>query len=98
MNKYIKSDLEQSITYMKSAIMNALHNIESDEEVDIEMSKYLSPSLLRECLKSRDWNFYDEDEEFTYYVNPDEKYLLIDNNNFTFYRGDDSEYSNPYSS
>ena len=32
MNKYIKTDIEQGIQYLKVGIMNALSNIESGEE------------------------------------------------------------------
>ena len=41
MNKYIKTDIDQGIQYLKVGIMNALAAIESDEEEEIILGDYV---------------------------------------------------------
>lgn len=56
MNKYIKTDLEQSESYMRAAIMNLLHDIDSGEITkEINLGRYLSPNLFLECLEISGW-------------------------------------------
>ena len=55
MNKYIKSDIDNAAIQMKAGIMNALHDINTGEIDEIELGKYISPTLLIECLKEAGW-------------------------------------------
>ena len=51
MNKYIKYDLDDAATQMRVAIMNAIHAIDSGECKEISLGKYISGTLLLECLE-----------------------------------------------
>lgn len=55
MNKYIKTDIEQGLKYLKAGIMNALADIESGEEDDITLGKHVPFSLVVECAENRGW-------------------------------------------
>lgn len=87
MNKYIKTDIEQAITLMKVAIMNALHDIESGEETTINLGPNISWNLFYECLLESDWkNNEDFDpmdtngwevDFWTHWVTPSKKKVLI---------------------
>ena len=55
MNKYIKFDIESAIVQMKAAIMNALHDIDSGEEKEINLGPYLSELLFYNCLIESNW-------------------------------------------
>ena len=55
MNKYIKTDIDQGIQYLKVGIMNALAAIESDEEEEIILGDYVPFSLVIDCAKQRGW-------------------------------------------
>lgn len=80
MNKYIKTDLEQAEILMKSAIMNALHDIDSGEEIKIDLGPNISWNLFYKCLQEADWQpdqSYDpistngwEVDFFTYWISP----------------------------
>lgn len=61
MNKYIKTDIDNATIQMKTGIMNALHDIGAGEIDEIELGKYISPTLLIECLKEAGWS---EDENY----------------------------------
>ena len=63
MNKYIKTDLENAEKYMKSAIMNALHDIDSGEEKRIDLGNNISWNLFLQCLDEANWN-HDDDVNF----------------------------------
>lgn len=54
MNKYIKTDIEQGLQYLKTAIMNALADIESGEK-EIILGDYISFSLVVKCAEERGW-------------------------------------------
>ena len=56
MNKYIKTDLRDSIKLMRVAIMNALNDIDKGEETYINLGKYISHSLFIECLEEAEWS------------------------------------------
>ena len=55
MNKYIKSDIEQGLKYLKVGIMNALNDIESGEEKTIVLGNYVPFSLVVECAEEKGW-------------------------------------------
>ena len=55
MNKFIKSDIEQGLKYLKVGIMNALADIESGEEEKITLGDYVPFSLVIECAEERGW-------------------------------------------
>lgn len=54
MNKYIKTDIEQGLQYLKTGIMNALADIESGEEIII-LGDYIPFSLVVKCAEERGW-------------------------------------------
>jgi hypothetical protein len=55
MNKYIKTDIEQGLKYLKTGIMNALADIESGKEDEIILGDYVPFSLVVNCAKQRGW-------------------------------------------
>lgn len=54
MNKFIKSDIEQGLQYLKTGIMNALADIESGEK-EIILGDYIPFSLIVKCAEERGW-------------------------------------------
>ena len=54
MNKYIKTDIEQGLKYLKVGVMNALADIESGEENEISLGPIALP-LIIECALERGW-------------------------------------------
>lgn len=82
MNKYIKTDLQDSIKLMRIAIMNALNDIETGEEIRINLGPYISQPLLSECLQEAKWDIIDiedPDEEIHYITKtPSGKEVAID--------------------
>lgn len=55
MNKYIKTDIEQGIKYLKIGIMNALSAIESGEVKEITLDASIALSLIIKCAEERGW-------------------------------------------
>ena len=55
MNKYIKTDIEQGLQYLKTGIMNALADIESGKEDEIILGDYVPFSLVVHCARQRGW-------------------------------------------
>lgn len=55
MNKYIKTNLEQAISYMKIAIINALNDIDTGEEEEIDLGQNISWNLFYNCLQEAGW-------------------------------------------
>lgn len=79
MNKYIKTDIENAEKYMKSAIMNALHDIDSGEEDEIDLGPNISWNLFSNCLNEAGWKEDDDDFEFwTHYCSPSKKCCCIE--------------------
>lgn len=64
MNKYIKSDLQDSIKLMRVAIMNSLRDIEIGEETEINLGPYISQPLFLECLQEAKWEIEVDDSEY----------------------------------
>ena len=79
MNKYIKTDLQDSIKLMRIAIMNALNDIETGEETRINLGPYISQPLLIECLQEANWKIENEDFDAYYYETktPSNKKVII---------------------
>ena len=55
MDKYIKTDIEQGLQYLKTGIMNALADIESGKEDEIILGDYVPFSLVVHCARQRGW-------------------------------------------
>ena len=62
MNKYIKTDIEQGIQYLKAGIMNALVDLESGEEKGIRFETSLPLRLIIKCAEERGWEDDHEDD------------------------------------
>ena len=88
MNKYIKTDIEQGINFLKVAINNALSDLEEGREKEIHFEASLPLQLIIQCAESRGWKDDHEDDwingwEVDYYyrmIHPDikDKCLHID--------------------
>lgn len=87
MNKYIKTDIEQGLQYLKTGIMNALSEIESGELDEIELGDFIPFSLVRKCAEERG---YQQIEDFDtngwdcdcwlYMQRPNQKAICIEGN------------------
>ena len=87
MNKYIKTDIEQGLKYLKAGIMNALADIENGEEDEITLGNNVPFSLVVECAEERGWK-KDEHNDFDingwecdcwyYMITPNEKVVMIE--------------------
>lgn len=55
MNKYIKSDIEQGLKYLKIGIMNALSDIESGICDEINLEGPIALKLVIDCAEERGW-------------------------------------------
>ena len=55
MTKYIKTDIEQGLQYLKTGIMNALAALENCEEKDIILGSHVPFSLVVECAENIGW-------------------------------------------
>ena len=55
MNKYIKTDIEQGITFLKVAINNALADLEESKEKEIRFDIPLPLQLIIKCAEDRGW-------------------------------------------
>jgi hypothetical protein len=62
MNKYIKTDIEQGITFLKVAINNALADLEEGREKEIYFETSLPLYLIIQCAESRGWVDDHEDD------------------------------------
>ena len=62
MNKYIKTDIEQGIQYLKVGIMNALSDLESGKEKEIYFEAPLPLQLIIKCAEERGWEDDHEDD------------------------------------
>ena len=55
MNKYIKTDIEQGITFLKVAINNALADLEEGNEKEIHFGYPIPLQLIIQCSEERGW-------------------------------------------
>lgn len=65
MNKYIKSDIEQGLQYLKIGIMNAFADIESGREKEIQFEIDLPLQLIIKCAEERGWEEDMDDWDWT---------------------------------
>lgn len=89
MNKFIKTDIEQGVQYLKTGIMNVLTDIENGEIDEIDLDSAISLSFIIKCAEERGWrespymnwdNFTNEleDDDFLYaMITPNNKYIDI---------------------
>lgn len=86
MNKYIKTDIEQGLQYLRTGIMNALADIENGNEKEIELGEFVPFSLVVECAEKRGWktdkhNDFDingwECDCWYYMITPNNKHIEI---------------------
>ena len=92
MNKYIKTDIEQGLQYLKIGIMNAFSEIESGNTNSIELGNFIPFSLIRKCAEERgyqetedfDTNGWDLDSDYWYYIEKPNQKICIEGN---FYYG-----------
>jgi hypothetical protein len=61
MNKYIKTDIEQGISFLKVAINNALSDLEEGREKEIQFETSLPLQLIIQCAESRGWEEDNDD-------------------------------------
>ena len=59
-NKFIKTDIEQGLQYLKTGIMNALADIESGEK-EIILGDFVPFSLIVKCAEERGWRSWTDD-------------------------------------
>lgn len=62
MNKYIKTDIEQGIQYLKAGIMNALSDLKTGVEEEIRFEVPLPLQLIIKCAEERGWEDDHEDD------------------------------------
>ena len=87
MYKYIKTDIEQGISFLKVAINNALSDLEEGREKEIQFETDLPLQLIIKCAEDRGWKDDHEDDwtngwevDYSYrMINPniEDKYLGI---------------------
>ena len=87
MNKFIKTDIEQGLQYLRAGIMNALADIENGNEKEIELGEFVPFSLVVECAEERGWKedkLKDWDTNgwecdcWYYMITPNEKVVMIE--------------------
>lgn len=86
MNKFIKTDIEQALILLRTAINNALYDIENGIESEIILGDHVPFSLVVECAEKRGWkndDYYDFDTNgwecdcWYYMLTPDNKSIEI---------------------
>ena len=86
MNKFIRTDIEQGLILLKTAIHNALSDIENNVEAEIILGDYVPFSLVVDCAEQRGWkndDYYDFDTHgwecdcWYHMVTPDNKSVEI---------------------
>ena len=65
MNKYIKTDIEKGLQYLKIGIMNAFADIESGREKEIQFETDLPLQLIIKCAEERGWEEDMDDWDWT---------------------------------
>jgi hypothetical protein len=64
MNKYIKSDIQQGMTFLKIAVTNALSDLENGREKEIRFEFSIPLQLIIQCAEERGWED-DHDDDWT---------------------------------
>ena len=65
MNKYIKTDIEQGISFLRVAINNALADLEEGREKEIHFETSLPLQLIIQCAENRGWEEDMDDWDWT---------------------------------
>lgn len=52
LKKYIESDIESGISYMRAGLMNALSKVRNKEVEYLEFEKHIPFSLIKECCEN----------------------------------------------
>ena len=79
MNKYIKTDIEQGITFLEIAINNALADIEQGEEKEINFEAPIPLQLIIQCAENRGWED-DHNDDWTNGYEVDYSYRMVNPN------------------
>ena len=79
MNKYIKTDIEQGMSFLKIAINNALADLEEGREKEIHFEASLPLQLIIQCAESRGWKD-DHDDDWTNGWEVDYFYKMVNPN------------------
>lgn len=69
MNKFIPYDIHNGLLQLKCAIMNALNDINSGEEKEIDLGEYIPETLVFHCLVNSGWK--------TTHISKDENYTIV---------------------
>ena len=77
MNKYIKTDIDQGIQYLRVGIMNALSDIENREEKEIRFETSIPLQLIIHCAEERGWEENMKDWDWTNGWQVDYWYYMI---------------------
>ena len=86
MNKFIKTDIEQALILLRTAINNALYDIENGTESEIILGDHVPFSLVVECAENRGWikdDYYDWDTNgwecdcWYHMITPNNKFIEI---------------------
>lgn len=81
-SKFIKTDIEQGLKYLKVGIMNALAEIESGASEDITLDGPIALKLIIDCAEERGWKEDpDMDWDWTNGWEVDYSYYMITPNN-----------------
>ena len=65
MNQYIESDIHNGITFLKCAVMNMLHELETDKCSSIKFPFELSDEFIKQCLDERGWTIVKDCDTWT---------------------------------
>ena len=68
MTKYIETDIEQGIKYLKTGIMNALYDIENGKQ-EIILGEHVPFSLVIECAEERGWEPWEDEIDNDFNIN-----------------------------
>lgn len=87
MNKFIPYDIHNGIVQLKCAIMNALNDIDSKEEKEINLGEYIPESLVYHCLVVGGWKTTSilKDENYTTVkcISPSNQMITIELGKYT---------------
>lgn len=87
MNKFIPYDIHNGVLQLKCAIMNALNDIDSKEEKEINLGEYIPESLVYHCLVVGGWKTTSilKDENYTTVkcISPSNQMITIELGKYT---------------
>jgi hypothetical protein len=79
MNKYIKTDIEQGVSFLKIAINNALADLEEGRKKEIRFETPIPLQLIIHCAEERGWED-DHEDDFTNGWEVDYFYRMVNPN------------------